>query len=309
MAQVPSGILIIDKPAGISSARAVTVVKTALKVKKLGHAGTLDPMATGILICCINHATKLSGFFLDGRKTYDAVMILGVDTDTQDATGETVKECPPDPRKLNDTRIGSVFKEFKGWIEQTPPVFSALKHKGVPLYKYARRGHPVQKPPKRITIDSIFIRKIELPQIHFTVTCSAGTYIRTLCADIGRTLGCGGHLAALRRTHSSDFSLQQAIALDTVKSMSASGEITGRIIRMGDVLHHIPAITVSKKMAGRVRNGVILRTADLRQLPALKPDSYLRIITADYSLIAIVSRRRQSDRFDYRCIIPAEELW
>ena len=308
MAEVPSGILIIDKPAGISSARAVTVVKSALKVKKLGHAGTLDPMATGILICCINHATKLSGFFLDGRKTYDAVMILGVETDTQDATGETVKACPPDPREINDTRIESVFKEFKGWIEQTPPVFSALKHRGIPLYKYARRGQPVQKPPKRICIDSIFIRKIELPQIHFTVTCSAGTYIRTLCADIGHALGCGGHLAELRRTHSSEFSLQQAIALDTVKSMSASGEIKGRIIGLAEVLHYIPAVTVGEKMAGRIRNGVILRSFDLGQLPALKPKSYLRIITADNSLIAIVSRRRQSDRFDYRCIIPAEEL-
>ena len=308
MTAVPSGILIIDKPAGISSARAVTVVKTALKVKKLGHAGTLDPMATGILICCINHATKLSGFFLYGRKTYDAVMILGVETDTQDATGETVKACLPDPRQINDARIESVFKEFKGWIEQTPPVFSALKHKGVPLYKYARRGHPVQKPPKRICIDSILIRKIELPQVHFTVTCSAGTYIRTLCADVGRRLGCGGHLAKLRRTHSSEFSLQQAIALDAVKSMSASGEITERIIRLADVLHYIPAVTVSKKMAGRVRNGVILRTSDLGNLPDLEPESYLRIITADNSLIAIVSRRRQSDRFDYRCIIPADEL-
>lgn len=308
MARVPSGILILDKPTGISSARAITVVKSALGVKKLGHAGTLDPMATGILICCINHATKLSGFFLDGRKTYEAVMVLGVETDTQDATGKTVRECRPDTRRLSDSRIQSVFNDFKGWIEQTPPVYSALKHKGIPLYKYARRGKPVQKPPKRIHIDRIMILGIDLPRIRFTVTCSAGTYIRTLCSDIGRTLGCGGHLAALRRTHSSEFTLDQAVAFDRVKPMSTSGTIISQIIDMAEVLHHIPAVTVNEQMAGRIRNGIILRTTDFEQLPVLSPDDYLRIISADQSLVAFVNRRHHSDRFDYRCIIPAEEL-
>lgn len=308
MARLPSGILILDKPAGISSAKAVSVVKSALGVKKLGHAGTLDPMATGILICCINSATKLSGFFLAGRKTYDAVMVVGVETDTQDATGKPIKECFPDPQVLNDARIQAVFNDFTGWIDQRPPVYSALKHKGIPLYTYARRGKPVQKPPKRIHIDRIVNLDIDLPQIRFSVTSSAGTYIRTLCADIGRTLGCGGHLTALRRTHSSEFTLDQAIALDRVKPMSASGAISGRIIDMANVLHHIPAATVNAQTAGRIRNGIVLRTTDFDQLPELPSDGYLRIISADQSLVAIVSRRQQSERFDYRCILPAEEL-
>ena len=308
MSRVPSGILVIDKPAGISSARTVAIVKSALKAKKLGHAGTLDPMATGLLICCINHATKLSGFFLEGRKTYDALITLGVDTDTQDATGVAVKEYSLDLHRLNDTLIQSVFKKFSGELEQQPPVYSALKHKGVPLYKYARRGKPVQKPVKRIYIDSIAIQEIDLPQIRFSVTCSAGTYIRTLCADIGRVLGCGGHLAALRRTHSSEFSIDQAVALEKVSSMAVSGEIAGRIIHLADVLHHLPALTVSETMADRIRNGIILQTTDFDHYPELEPEGHLRIIAADRSLVAVVRRRRQGNRIDYRCIIPAEAL-
>jgi tRNA pseudouridine55 synthase len=307
-ARIPSGVLVLDKPTGISSAKAVRIVKSTLNAGKVGHTGTLDPMATGALICCINHATKLSGFFLAGRKTYEAVMVLGIETDTQDATGKRVAERDVDLGVGAAERIQSVFEHFVGSGEQLPPVFSALKHAGVPLYKYARQGKPIQKPAKRIHIDRLDIQSIDLPEIRFRVSCSAGTYIRTLCADIGRTLGCGAHLAALRRTASSAFSVEQAVRLDRLADLTASGEIFGRIIRLSDLLQHIPAVKVSGKMAASIRNGIVLSTVDLPGRPEVPPAGYLRILTEDRSLVAVLRRRNDSDRFDYRCIIPAEQL-
>ncbi len=196
-----NGVLVVDKPAGISSAKAVAIVKRLLGVRKAGHAGTLDPLATGILVCCLNRATRLAYFLLKGAKTYKAVLHLGVETDTQDATGNIITQH----RNIiaNEAEIRAVIKRFEGKIKQLPPVYSALKHDGVPLYKLARRGKPVQKPAREVFIKKIRIHAIDLPYIRFTVSCSTGVYIRALCADIGTTLGCGGHLKELRRVASS----------------------------------------------------------------------------------------------------------
>ena len=181
------GILVVDKPAGISSAGVVARIKSVLKVRKAGHAGTLDPFATGVMICCINRATKLSRFFLHSRKRYEALLRLGRETDTQDSTGTVTAEA--DPGGIEVTELHAVFDRFKGRQKQSPPAYSALKHKGVPLYKLARRGAAVQKPPREIMVSELSIQETALPNVRFTVTCSAGTYVRTLAADIGRALG------------------------------------------------------------------------------------------------------------------------
>ncbi|MGD8740958.1 MAG: tRNA pseudouridine(55) synthase TruB, partial [Desulfobacterales bacterium] len=220
--QESNGIIVVDKPQNISSARVVAEVKRLLDARKVGHAGTLDPFAAGVLVCCINDATRLARFLLAGNKTYDATLKLGIETDTQDMTGtvtavKPVKDWPEDA-------IKSAVKKFEGQIEQQPPVFSALKHKGTPLYRLARMGTPVQKPARKVHISKINILEVKLPLVHFEVACSAGTYIRTLCADIGQQLGCGGHLLALTRTESSGFKIQQALSLARLEKRVAAGD-------------------------------------------------------------------------------------
>jgi tRNA pseudouridine55 synthase len=213
-------VLIIDKPAGLSSAQVVGRVKKLLHVKKVGHAGTLDPFATGVLVCLVNQATRLAQFFLSSEKQYEAELRLGIDTDTQDRTGQVIRRRPI-PEGV-EAALQRVCDRFVGDIAQIPPAFSALKHQGVALYKLARSGKPVRKPARNIRIEQLQIRSISLPTVRFSVTCSAGTYIRTLCADIGEMLGCGGHLSELRRTVSSGFNIDEAISLEALSHCVAA---------------------------------------------------------------------------------------
>ncbi|CAB5101878.1 tRNA pseudouridine(55) synthase (EC [Olavius algarvensis associated proteobacterium Delta 3] len=234
-----NGVLVVDKPANITSAGVVANIKKLLGVKKVGHSGALDPFATGVLLCCINKATKLARFFLQSRKTYRALLYLGIETDTQDATGRItatgkIKDISPE-------QVYPVVGSFVGEQDQQPPAFSALKHKGTPLYKLARQGTPVLKPPRRVTIDRIDLRNVSLPEVEFDVTCSAGTYIRTLCADIGRQLGCGGHLKALRRLQSGRFSISEAHGMEDIAKLTRNGTIWDRIIPMAEALRGVPS--------------------------------------------------------------------
>jgi tRNA pseudouridine55 synthase len=300
------GIIVIDKPPGMSSASVVAGVKKIIGAKKVGHAGTLDPFAEGVLICCINHGTRLAEFLLHGTKKYAAQLKLGQETDTQDLTGaviSTTKEVDF-PRQTIET----AFETFKGTIEQIPPVYSALKHKGVPLYKLARRGQPVQKPPRQVEIFDIWVREVNLPHIRFEVACSAGTYIRTLASDIGKKLGCGGHLSALKRVASSGFSLDQAVSLAVLKKLAASRELSKCIISMRDALPGIPEFEVGDQLAHSIRHGQQLTAGDLAS--ANGDDSvsndcqYLKIVDRNKQLIAIVERETTGDRLKYSCVFP-----
>ena len=208
------GVIIIDKPPGITSAKVVSQVKRAIGAPKVGHAGTLDPFATGVLVCLLNRATRLAGFFLSAEKIYEATLCLGVETDTLDFTGTKTASHVVDAKDISEARIKEVFKKFEGEFDQLVPAFSAVKHKGTRLYKLARKGAAVPEKKRGVTISSLVVEKIDLPRIHFRVACSGGTYIRTLGADIGRQLGCGGHLEALRRTVSSGFDLGEAVTLE-----------------------------------------------------------------------------------------------
>lgn len=300
------GIIVIDKPATMSSARVVTVVKKALNAGKAGHAGTLDPFAEGVLICCVNQATRLAGFLLHGAKKYVAELKLGQETDTQDLTGIVVATAKA--VDYSAQTIQSVFESFKGPIEQLPPVYSALKHKGVPLYKLARRGQPVQKPPRQVQIYDICVNNVDLPYVRFEVSCSAGTYIRTLGADIGRKLGCGGHLSALKRIASSGFTLDQAIPLSALEESVRSHKVPPKMISMKDALPDMPEVCADDHLAEKIRQGQRLTFEDLTgsiaAARARQAGGYLKIIDRKQDLIAIVEQNPAGDRLTYCCVFP-----
>jgi tRNA pseudouridine55 synthase len=295
-----SGILIVDKPAGITSAKVVARVKALLKAKKTGHTGTLDPFATGVLVCCINQATKLAGFFLRGNKKYEAVLRLGVETDTQDSTGNVTRICNPD--KFSEKTIKSVFKRYEGTLTQVPPVYSALKYKGVPLYKLARSDRPVQKPARKISIIDLKIQDIQLPTICFEVFCSAGTYIRTLCADIGAALGCGGHLKELRRIESSGFTIKEAITLEELKDLALADKSVGRIISMSDALKDFPEYTADHMLEKKIKHGQILTKNDIVFETANLAEGFMKIVDAEKQLIAVLKYAGNRNRYDYFCV-------
>jgi tRNA pseudouridine55 synthase len=295
-----SGILIVDKPAGISSAKVVACVKELFKAKKAGHTGTLDPFATGVLVCCINRATKLAGFFLHGNKKYEAVLHLGIETDTQDSTGNVTRICNPD--KFSEETIKSVFKRYEGTLTQVPPIYSALKYKGIPLYKLARSDKPVQKPARKISIIDLNIQDIQLPTICFEVFCSSGTYIRTLCADIGASLGCGGHLKELRRIESSGFTIKEAITLEELKDLTSANKSSGRIISMSSALKDFPEHTADKILANKIKYGQILTKNDIVIETANPSEGFMKILDAEEQLIAVLKYNGNRNQYDYRCV-------
>jgi len=208
------GILVINKPQGMTSHDVVDVVRRKFNIRRVGHAGTLDPMATGVLVMLIGRATKLSNTFMSDDKEYIATLFLGKRTDTQDAAGRVIEE-----KDLNDLRIDAVkkaFDSFLGEIEQIPPMVSAKKYKGKKLYELARKGESVPRSPCSIKIHEIEILNFNLPEIIFRVRCSKGTYVRTLCEDIGKTLGYPAHMSALTRTASGKFLLEEACTLNDI---------------------------------------------------------------------------------------------
>lgn len=296
-----SGIVIVDKPAGITSARIVALVKKLFGAKKAGHTGTLDPFATGVMVCCINKATKLARFFLHGWKKYEAVLHIGVETDTQDSTGTITSTN--DRVVFSEQSIRSVFNRFEGTYEQIPPVFSALKHQGVPLYKLARQGKPVQKPARRVSISYINILDINLPAIRFETLCSAGTYIRTLCADMGKSLGCGGHLRELRRIESNGFLISEAATLSELEKLALSGKVSDRVISMANALIDIPEYIADKVLIEKIVHGRIITKKDIMpgQIKNLK--DLIKIVDSDKDLIAILHYGKESNIYKYCCVL------
>jgi len=211
-------LLNINKPQGITSYDVIRAIKKKLPEKqKIGHFGTLDPMATGVLLIAIGRATKLGGSFLEKEKEYIGVLRLGLMTDTWDITGNIVEEKEI---KTTDDEIKKVFSQFKGELFQVPPFFSALKHKGQPLYKLARKGIEIKKESRKVFIKEIEILKIDLQEIIFRVLCSKGTYIRSLCYDIGKELSCGGCLKGLTRTAVAEYKIEDSLSLENLKKMS-----------------------------------------------------------------------------------------
>jgi tRNA pseudouridine55 synthase len=215
------GILLVDKPSGITSHDVVDRVRRTLHMKRIGHAGTLDPMATGLVIILVGKATKASQFLMGLDKTYEGTILLGKSTNTHDAEGVVTKERPVPP--LTEEDVVKLLKSFEGDQYQTPPMFSAKKLEGVPLYKLARKGKEVEREARLIHISSFEVDEWRAPdQIDFTISCTKGTYVRTLANDIGEKLGCGAHLTALNRTDVEKFRIEDAVTLDELEKLDTA---------------------------------------------------------------------------------------
>ena len=220
MTRETDGILIVDKPSGMTSHDVVDFIRKAFNIKKAGHAGTLDPMATGVLVMLLGRSTKESARLSGEDKEYAAAMVLGAVSDTGDREGKITYSGRPLNYSLTD--IEKAFSAFTGEISQLPPMYSALKHKGKKMYEFARKGIEVERSPRKIFINSLKVTDFNIPAVKFEVTCSKGTYIRQLCADIGEKLGCGAYLEFLRRTRSGAFNIARAVPLDKLKDMQPS---------------------------------------------------------------------------------------
>jgi len=212
------GVLLLDKPVGLSSNHALQRAKRSMDAAKAGHTGTLDPFATGLLVCCMGRATKISGAMLNADKSYRATLQFGEETDSGDLTG-IVTARATDEAVVTEAALLDVLSRFKGIIEQIPPMYSALKRDGKPLYEYARQGIELERPPREVKIYRLDLLSLNGTQAEIDVACSKGTYIRTLAQDIGRALGCFAHLTALRRTHVGPFSLDRAVTLEALQAM------------------------------------------------------------------------------------------
>jgi tRNA pseudouridine55 synthase len=298
------GIIAVDKPAGISSARVVARLKKRPGVKKVGHTGTLDPFATGVLLCGINKGTRLSRFLIGGEKSYLAGVHLGVDTDTLDAEGEVTASAEDGMvNGLAEDQVVAAVAGFKGPQKQIPPVYSALKHNGVPLYRLARQGRPVEKPARDIEIYDIHVTSMELPLVEMDVHCSSGTYIRSLARDIGALLGCGAHLASLCRTSCCGMSLDKTLSLSNLEQMD-DDLFNEQIIPMAQAVSSMPCIPADEAMLGKIRFGQPL--GDL--LPGVSfwlhagQNRFLRILDPAGRLAAVVEYDEVAQTYNYCCV-------
>lgn len=249
--QAVDGVLLLNKPAGISSNAALQKARWLLNARKGGHTGTLDPFADGLLPLCFGEATKFSAYLLEADKHYRATMRLGVTTTTGDPEGEALAERPLD---IDCAALRDILPRFRGEIEQIPPMHSALKHQGRPLYEYARAGIDIERPPRRVRIATLELVDCALPHAVIDVACSAGTYIRTLAQDLGEALGCGAHLSALTRTAAGGFSLDQAHTLAALEALDP-GQRQGLLLPADCLVAHLPAVDLPADEASALTQG------------------------------------------------------
>ena len=249
-----SGILLLDKPAGYTSNQALQTAKHLLQARKAGHTGSLDPLATGILPLCFGEATKVSQFLLEADKRYWVAIRLGQTTSTYDAEGEVLATRPV---QLTRPIIEAALRRFQGEIQQVPPMYSAIKQAGQPLYKLARAGIEVERPPRRVVIRALSLMRWQDDRLELEVSCSKGTYIRSLAHDLGEILGCGGHVMALRRLATGGFSVEEAVTLETFQNLSDDGRLA--LLRpLDQALNHLPAVNLSSNAAYYLCQGQVV---------------------------------------------------
>jgi tRNA pseudouridine55 synthase len=279
---VDSGLLLIDKPEGPSSAQVVHRVKVLLGAKKVGHLGTLDPFASGLLLLGINEGTKVADIFLGAPKSYRGIMVLGVETDSQDATG-TIVQVRAMPT-IGKVELKELEQRFSGDLRQVPPMFSALKREGVPLYRLARQGKEVPREPRSIRVEKLRLHKLGNDEIEIELTCSRGTYVRTLAADMGRFLGCGAHLKSLRRIACGHLTIDQAVTLDELERLDS--RMKPPLLSLEKALGHLRAITWENQLLSRLRLGQqeILGHLD----KPVKGEKLARILDPRGGLVALV---------------------
>ncbi len=248
-----NGIIVIDKPEGKTSHDMVYFMRRVTGIKKIGHTGTLDPMATGVLPVCIGSATKAADMLTASDKQYTAELILGKTTDTQDASGTVLTESEVN---LADTEIENAVSSFVGEIEQIPPMYSAIKQNGKKLYELARKGIEVERKPRKVKIHGINILGIDGKSVKIDVSCSKGTYIRTLCADIGEKLGTGAYMNTLRRTQAGIFTIENAYTAEDIQKMAEAGTLNEALIPIDELFFEYPKIVLNEKQTRSIVNGI-----------------------------------------------------
>jgi tRNA pseudouridine55 synthase len=283
------GVLVIDKPPKVTSFDVVAMVRRHFRLRSVGHTGTLDPMATGVLALCLGNATRIAQFMLDGVKSYQACLKLGVSTNTLDADGDVTvtRAVPP----LNLTRIEQVLASFRGEQLQTPPMFSAKKVGGKRLYELARAGEEIPRTPVKVTVQQLTLVDFTADTIAFSVTASKGFFVRVLAESLGEALGCGAHLTALRRTQSGACTLEQATPLDRVLAIDSRSAV--RLVSLNAALQHLPSITVNAAEAMRVKQGGMVKSE--------APPALYRIVSSDGTLLAVAEVEQQ--RLKYRRVL------
>jgi len=279
-----NGIVVIDKPRGRTSADVAREVQRILNARKAGHTGTLDPMATGVLPVCLNEATKLVQFLSGDVKEYRATMLLGLETDTLDIEGRVMSRCEP---SVSEEDIKEVLKNARGSKVQVPPRYSAVKVKGRALHKWTRKGISVEPPPRTVIIYGVSLLGLQPPYVTFSVSCSKGTYIRSLCADLGEQLGCKACLADLRRTRSGRFLEEEAVSIEELRDRGAVPE--GRWISMAEALSDYASIKVDEKIAAKLKAGHQPFVEDFSwdNMPSLEAGDMVKFILGRETLIAV----------------------
>jgi len=262
-----NGIINVYKEAGFTSHDVVAKLRGITKQKKIGHTGTLDPDAEGVLPVCLGNATKLCGLLSEKEKTYKAVLLLGQTTDTQDVSGKVLSVSEV---KAEENEVQKTIESFLGDYDQIPPMYSALKVGGKKLYELAREGKEVERSARRVRILDIRIEWIRLPEVCFTVTCSSGTYIRTLCQDIGEKLGCGGCMKSLLRTRVDRFKLEDSLKLSQLEALMQEGRLEEELLSVDQVFENCPAVFMKPEADKLVYNGNPFADGQIKELPEVE---------------------------------------
>ena len=287
MSYTQNNVVNLFKPSGPTSFDMVWSVRKILGVKKAGHIGTLDPIADGVLPICLNRSTRIIQFLSSLQKTYRATLELGSETDTQDATGLVISTN--DPSLINEAKMKQVFQTFVGEQDQVPPMYSAKKKNGIPLYKLARNGINIHRDPVKIVVYSIDFIKKERNRVIFEVRCSSGTYIRTLSHDIGKKLGCCAHMVRLTRTKVGLFSMGSTMTLEELKTAYKEGSLSRKLLHLEEVLNFLPTVRVKEEYLKSISHGVALSKCFLEALPdRFEPGHYFRVLGSNDKILAVV---------------------
>lgn len=292
------GVLNIYKEKGYTSHDVVARLRRIVGQKKIGHTGTLDPEAEGVLPVCLGKATKLCDLLTDKDKTYEAVLLLGISTDTQDTTGKILEE--KNTADLREEAVREVVLSFEGEYDQIPPMFSALKVGGKKLYELARDGKEVERKPRHVQIYRIRILQIDLPRVRMEVTCSKGTYIRTLCPDIGEKLGCGGCMESLLRTRVERFGVAESLRISEVEQLMDEGTLQEHMIKVDEMFPDYQKVYLTPEASAAVRNGNSFRLGDviwISELSGFQNAERVRVYDEERNFIAVYEFEKENQLF------------
>lgn len=279
-----NGIIVIHKEAGFTSHDVVAKMRGICRQKKIGHTGTLDPQATGVLPVCLGSGTKLCDMLTDKDKEYVAELLLGVETDTQDTTGQILKESPVN---CSEEAVRDAIKGFLGEYHQIPPMYSALKVDGKKLYELARAGKEVERKAREVHIHELEILEMALPVVRFRVACSKGTYIRTLCADIGESLGCGGTMKSLKRTRVGGFALEKAVTLAQLENLRDEDRLEEILYPVDSAFAECPKLHVRREFSGLVDNGNSFYPNQTVEKKTCKVGEWVAVYREDNSFVGV----------------------